>query len=71
MDNSWLRVSYETGRSTLNPKTKRGGILQKRWQSHELLYLEEKGRYWQVILPSELVESPLITSILLSDSVLN
>jgi hypothetical protein len=43
-----------------NFKPNLGGILQKRWRSHGLFYLEEKtGKYWQAILTSEPIESPL------------
>ena len=57
----WLRVSYEMWPFNVeNFKPNLGGILQKRWQSHGLLYLEEKtGKYWQAILTSEPIEFPL------------
>jgi hypothetical protein len=57
----WLRVAYEMWPFNVeNFKPNLGGILQKRWQSHGLLYLEEKtGRYWQAILTSEPIEFPL------------
>lgn len=54
----WLRVSYEMWPFNVeNFKPNLGGILQKRWRSHGLLYLDEKiGRYWQAILTSEPIE---------------
>jgi hypothetical protein len=57
----WLRVSYEMWPFNVeNFKPNLGGILQKRWQSQGLLYLEEKtGKYWQAILTSEPIEFPL------------
>ena len=60
-DPLWLRLSYEMWPFNVeNFKPNLGGILQKRWRSHGLLYLEEKsGRYWQAILTSEPIEFPL------------
>ena len=57
----WLRVSFEMWPFNVeNFKPNLGGILQKRWQSHGLLYLDEKtGRHWQAILTSEPIEFPL------------
>ena len=57
----WLRVSYEMWPFNVeNFKPNLGGILQKRWRSHGLLYLDEKtGGYWQAILTSEPIEFPL------------
>jgi len=57
----WLRVSYEMWPFNVeNFKPNLGGILQKRWRSHGLLYLEGKtGKYWQAILTSEPIEFPL------------
>lgn len=57
----WLRVSYEMWPFNVeNFKPDLGGILQKRWQSHGLLYLEEKrGKHWHAILTSEPIEFPL------------
>jgi hypothetical protein len=57
----WLRVSYEMWPFNVeNFKPNLGGILQKRWQSHGLLYLEEKiGRHWMARLTSEPIEFPL------------
>ena len=57
----WLRVSYEMWPFNIeNFKPNLGGILQKRWRSHGLLYLDEKvGRYWKAILTSEPIEFPL------------
>jgi hypothetical protein len=57
----WLRVSYEMWPFNVeNFKPNLGGVLQKRWQSDGMLYLEEKsGRYWQAILTSEPMEFPL------------
>ena len=54
----WLRVSYEMWPFNVeNFKPNLGSILQKRWRSHGLLYLDEKvGRYWQAILTSEPIE---------------
>lgn len=57
----WLRVSYEMWPFNVeNFKPNLGGILQKRWQRHGLLYLEEKsGKYWQARVTSEPIEFPL------------
>ena len=57
----WLRVSYEMWPFNVeNFKSDLGGILQKRWQRHGSLYLEEKsGEFWQAILTSEPIEFPL------------
>ena len=57
----WLRLSYEMWPFNVeNFKPNLGGILQKRWQSHGSLYLEEKsGNYWHAILTSEPIEIPL------------
>ena len=57
----WLRVSYELWPFNVeNFKPNLGGILQKRWKSHGLLYLEEKiGRHWDARLTSEPIEFPL------------
>lgn len=57
----WLRVSYEMWPFNVeNFKPNLGGILQKRWQSHGSLYLEEKaGNYWSAIVTSEPIEFPL------------
>jgi len=57
----WLRVSYEMWPINVeNFKPNLGGILKKRWQSHGLLYLDEKTRsYWSAILTSEPIEFPL------------
>ena len=57
----WLRLSYEMWPFNVeNFKPNLGGILQKRWQSHGLLYLEGKrDRYWSAILTSEPIEFPL------------
>ena len=57
----WLRVSYEMWPFNVeNFKPNLGGILQKRWQSHGLLYLDEKsGKYWSAILTSEPIEFTL------------
>ena len=57
----WLRVSYEMWPFNVeNFKPDLGGILQKRWQSHGLLYLDGKmERYWSAILTSEPIEFPL------------
>jgi hypothetical protein len=57
----WLRVSYEMWPFNVeNFKPNLGGILQKRWQSQGVLYLEEKsGRYWNAIVTSEPIEFPL------------
>jgi hypothetical protein len=57
----WLRVSYEMWPFNVeNFKPNLGGILQKRWQSHGLLFLEEKtGKYWNAILTSEPMKFPL------------
>ncbi|HEY0729170.1 MAG TPA: hypothetical protein VGD38_13920, partial [Pyrinomonadaceae bacterium] len=54
----WLRVSYEMWPFNVeNFKPNLGGILQKRWQSHGALYLEEKsGRYWHAAVTSEPIE---------------
>ena len=55
----WLRVSYEMWPFNVeNFKPNLGGILQKRWKSHGLLYLEEKkeGKHWHAILTSEPIE---------------
>ena len=60
-DPLWLRLSYEMWPFNVeNFKPNLGGILQKRWQSHGSLYLEEKsGEYWDAILTSEPIEFPL------------
>ena len=57
----WLRVSYEMWPFNVeNFKPNLGGILQKRWKRHGLLYLEEKmGRHWMARLTSEPIEFPL------------
>lgn len=57
----WLRVSYEMWPFNVeNFKPNLGAILQKRWQSHGVLYLDEKiGRYWHATLRSEPIEFPL------------
>jgi len=57
----WLRVSYGMWPFNVeNFKPDLGGILRKRWQSHGLLYVGEKGDgYWQAILTSEPIEFPL------------
>lgn len=57
----WLRVSYEMWPFNVeNFKPNLGGILKKRWQSHGVLYLEEKsGKYWHASLTSEPIEFPL------------
>ena len=58
----WMRVSYEMWPFNVeNFKSNLGGILQKRWQSHGLLYLEEEkaGSHWHAILTSEPIELPL------------
>ena len=57
----WLQLSYEMWPFNVeNFKPNLGEILQKRWQSHGLLYLEEKGeRYSSAILTSEPIELPL------------
>lgn len=54
----WLRVSYEMWPFNVeNFKPNLGGILQKRWQRHGALYLEEKsGRYWHAAVTSEPIE---------------
>ena len=57
----WLRVSYEMWPFNVeNFKPNLGGILKKRWQSHGLLYLDDKyGRHWHATLRSEPIELPL------------
>jgi hypothetical protein len=57
----WLSVSSELWPFNVeNFKPNLGGILQKRWQSHGSLYLEEKaGRFWSAMLTSEPIELPL------------
>ena len=58
----WLRVSYEMWPFNVeNFKPNLGDILRKRWQSHGLLYLEEKigDYYWSARLTSEPIEFPL------------
>jgi hypothetical protein len=54
----WLRLSYEMWPFNVeNFKPNLGGILQKRWQRHGLLYLDEKrGRHWHAILTSDPIE---------------
>ena len=54
----WLRVSYELWPFNVeNFKPNLGGILQKRWKKHGLLYLDDKrGRYWHATLTSEPIE---------------
>ena len=60
-DPLWLRVSYEMWPFNVeNFKPNLGGILQKRWKSHGLLYLDEKsGGRWFARLSSEPIEFPL------------
>lgn len=57
----WLRVSYEMWPFNVeNFKPNLGSILQKRWQRHGSLYLDEKsGKYLMAILTSEPIEFPL------------
>lgn len=54
----WLRVSYEMWPFNVeNFKRNLGGILKDRWQSHGVLYLEQKrGGFWQATLTSEPIE---------------